>query len=239
MTDPGKLYRWLLKIYPARFRDEYETPMERQFRDDYRDAREEGSRLWFWARALWDVAWSAPPEIIRELRQDLRFAMRAYRNRAVSAALAVVALGFAIGSGTAVFTVLNALLLARLPFDEPTELVEVWRSLASMEPPLMPWPGGPHELGVRLALGATRAGLRGMVIGQSLLPVLLGMLAGVVGALASGQYLQHLIVSAEPLSVTSCTVAAALLAATALAAAWLATTTILEVNPLDALRTGY
>ena len=38
MADPRKLYRILLKFYPARFREEYGTPLEQQFADEYRDA---------------------------------------------------------------------------------------------------------------------------------------------------------------------------------------------------------
>ena len=37
MPDSSKLYSWLLRLYPARFREEYQVPMERQFRDEYRD----------------------------------------------------------------------------------------------------------------------------------------------------------------------------------------------------------
>ncbi len=43
-----KLYGWLLKLYPARFREEYQMPMERQFRDEYFDAKNrlDRARLW-------------------------------------------------------------------------------------------------------------------------------------------------------------------------------------------------
>ena len=33
-----KLYRFLLRLYPARFREEYGGPLEQQFRDDYRES---------------------------------------------------------------------------------------------------------------------------------------------------------------------------------------------------------
>jgi hypothetical protein len=34
----ARFYRLLLKMYPARFREEFGAPLERQFADEYRDA---------------------------------------------------------------------------------------------------------------------------------------------------------------------------------------------------------
>jgi putative ABC transport system permease protein len=125
MHEPGKLYRKLLKLYPASFREAYETPMERQFRDDQRDARGwiENARLW--VHALWDVAISAPKELAREIGQDLHFAVRVYRRRTLDAFLALGTLALAIGLSTGVFSVANALLLRSLPFDDAARLVEI------------------------------------------------------------------------------------------------------------------
>ena len=72
MTDPLKLYRFLLKFYPARFREEYGMPLEQQFSDEYREAGGVLARLTVWMRTLRDLAISIPLELGRELRQDLR-----------------------------------------------------------------------------------------------------------------------------------------------------------------------
>ncbi len=48
MLDPLKIYGWLLKLYPARFREEYREPMEFQFRDEYREAGSRDGRLRVW-----------------------------------------------------------------------------------------------------------------------------------------------------------------------------------------------
>jgi predicted permease len=125
MPDRRKVYSWLLKLYPARFREEYQSPMTRQFEDEYRDTASRGERVLVWLRAISDLALSAPAEILRELRQDLAHAFRVYRGRSLSAIMAVVALGLAIGASTGVFSVLNALLVRSLPFSEPAELVEL------------------------------------------------------------------------------------------------------------------
>ncbi len=125
MADPNTIYRMLLKLYPARFREEYETPLERQFRDEYRELPSFRSRAWFWACALADLAISVPTELAHELRQDLRYAFRVYRSRAAVTALALAALALAIGATTGVFSVVNAVLLRGLPFRQPDRMVLV------------------------------------------------------------------------------------------------------------------
>jgi putative ABC transport system permease protein len=125
MRDPLRIYRTLLRLYPARFREEFAAPIERQVRDEYGDARGAGARLRFWGRALRDLATSIPVEVIREAGQDLRYASRVYRKRSLVTALALTALALGIGATTGVFSVLNALLLRSLPFHEPERLVQV------------------------------------------------------------------------------------------------------------------
>ena len=125
MADSKTIYRLLLKVYPARFREEYETPMERQFLDDYGGARGGPARAMFWLRTLRDLATSIPREMLRELRQDLLYALRVHRRSPVSTILAFSALTLAIGATTGVFSVVNALLLRSLPFAHPERLVEV------------------------------------------------------------------------------------------------------------------
>jgi putative ABC transport system permease protein len=125
MPDPKLLYRLLLKLYPAHFREEYASPLERQFQDEYRDAQSRGDRALLWLRALADLATSIPAQIAREMGQDVRYAARVYRSRAFVTASALVALALAIGATTGIFSVLNAVLLRSLPFRQPERLVEV------------------------------------------------------------------------------------------------------------------
>ena len=125
MHQSTKLYRKLLKFYPASFRDEYEIAMDRQFRDEQREARSWIEHAHVWVHALCDVALTAPRELVRELGQDLHFALRVYRRHPLSAFLAVGALALAIGVSTGVFSVASALLLRSLPFFDAARLVEL------------------------------------------------------------------------------------------------------------------
>jgi predicted permease len=120
-----KLYRFLLKLYPARFREEYGMPLEQQFRDEYRDTDGTLARFAFWIRTIRDLTISIPLELLRELRQDLRYSVRIYSRRPVVTLLAVAALALAIGATTGVFSVVNALLLRSLPFRSPERIVQL------------------------------------------------------------------------------------------------------------------
>ena len=126
-----RLYRWLLKAYPASFRDDYGRPMEQQFLDEYAEAGSRAARVRLFLAASWDVAASAPLEVWRELRHDVRHVWRVYRTRPATALLVVLALSLALGACTGVFTVLNAVLLRSLPFSAPEQLVELWQGPVS------------------------------------------------------------------------------------------------------------
>jgi predicted permease len=60
--------------------------------------------------------------------QDLRFAVRTLFQRPAVTIAAIVALGLAIGSTTAIFSVVNAILLKPLSFDEPDRVAILWES---------------------------------------------------------------------------------------------------------------
>ena len=63
-----------------------------------------------------------------QLRQDIHFAFRTLRRRPAFTALAVITLGLGIGATTAIFSVVDTVLLRPLPFRQPESLVAAFRT---------------------------------------------------------------------------------------------------------------
>lgn len=75
---------------------------------------EERSReVWQWAK-------------LESIVADLRFAFRRLRKSPGFAVTVILTLAIGIGANTAVFTVLNRVLIKPLPYPEPDQLVSVW-----------------------------------------------------------------------------------------------------------------
>ncbi len=147
-------YTILLLLYPADFRRRFGPAMVEVFRTQWDHlTRLNGSRAWatILARTLADILRTAPRRrleamlqtitrvsaafrshkpsrrgIFDSILQDFRFGLRTLRQRPLYTAVAVLTLGLGIGASTAMFSVVDGVLLKKLSYQEPGRLVTVW-----------------------------------------------------------------------------------------------------------------
>jgi predicted permease len=93
-----------------------------------------------------------------------------------------------------------------------------------------------HEIGIRVALGATPANVLRLILGESAKLVLLGLALGVPAALALTRFLASLLFEVHPADPLTFIGVAALLSAVALIACYVPAKRAMRVDPMVALR---
>ncbi len=93
-----------------------------------------------------------------------------------------------------------------------------------------------NEIGIRMALGAQRARVVRMVLGEASWMVLTGVVAGVAGALALGRLVASMLYGLKAWDPATFVGASALLILIALAASWIPARRAAGVDPMRALR---
>jgi putative ABC transport system permease protein len=130
-TPPGpglRRYRMLLRLLPAEFRGDFGAEMEQVFAEQRADVARRGDKMGI-LRLWWETAKgifsTAPREHLAMLRQDSSFALRMMRKSLGFTIAAIVVLGLGIGANTAIFSVVNAVLLKPLPYEHGERLLMV------------------------------------------------------------------------------------------------------------------
>ncbi len=133
----NKRYRLLLRLLPAEFRGDYGAEMEQVFADQRADAERQGDKMGV-ARLWWETAkgifTTAPREHFSMLKQDSGFALRMMRKNLGFTIAAIVVLGLGIGANTAIFSVVNGVLLKPLPYEHGERLLMLRERLSRNGP---------------------------------------------------------------------------------------------------------
>ena len=137
-----RVYRLLLRLFPAAFRARFEQDLVELFTDLHAAAAP--PRLRFWLRTVAGTVRHGLAERARDLvrpsrpartsrdsamtmvMNDVRLAVRAWRARPGFTATVVLTMALGIGVTSGLFTVVNAVLLKPLPYDRPEQVVMIF-----------------------------------------------------------------------------------------------------------------
>jgi putative ABC transport system permease protein len=120
------LMRIALALCPPAFRREYGAAIVSDFQLAFSDERTVHGAFGAFTYALgatWDLLTTALREYAAMIFRDVTYAFRALRKTPSFTAIVVATLALAIGANAAVFSILHAVVLAPLPYDDPAHLI--------------------------------------------------------------------------------------------------------------------
>lgn len=126
---PGarRVLRWLMRLLPVDVREDHGREIAQVLDSQYRELRPRRlARLRFWTSAVVDILAVAPAQHLEILGRDVRYALAGLRRSPGFAAAAVATIALGLGLVTAIFTVVNAVLLRPLPYADPERVALIW-----------------------------------------------------------------------------------------------------------------
>jgi putative ABC transport system permease protein len=93
-----------------------------------------------------------------------------------------------------------------------------------------------NEIGIRMSLGADRGAVERMILGEGGRLVVLGLVLGIAGALASGRIIRGLLFGIEPNDPLTFAAAALIMAAIGVVACWIPALRAARVDPVITMR---
>src|SRR5262249_25218160 len=85
------------------------------------------------------------PSMLMGLGREIRFAVRIMTNTRGLTAVALVTLALGIGANTAVYSIVDAILIRPLPYTDPERLVMVFPDLRARGGPATEWTGPANQ----------------------------------------------------------------------------------------------
>src|SRR5215813_2191162 len=149
-ADHFRLSLWLIRllgiIVPRRLRNDWRQEWEAELR--HRELL-----LADWEKLNWrtridlflrsvgafrDAIWLQQLRLEDQMFQDLRYGLRMLIRDRFAIAAAVIALGLGIGANTAVFSLVNTVLLRPLPYKDSERMVVIWGNFLALNAEQLP-----------------------------------------------------------------------------------------------------